>query len=177
MLPVSLVENPGFRDYINYLDPSFNIPSRSKIKNTGLPNLKDAVQKTIKDQSNNHLKQADIKRHQNYNIVRKASQKASVCETSIEDELKYYIRFISEYNFECSCPLLIWKINVNRFKELSKLAKKYLGVPASSAAVERMFSIAGHVFHTKRRKMGEILFKTLGFLKLNEDLLVQLFVK
>ena len=108
--------------------------------------------------------------------MRKASQKASVCETSIEDELKDYIRFISEENFECSCPLLIWKINVNRFKELSKLAKKYLGVPASSAAVERMFSIAGHVFHTKRRKMGEILFKTLVFLKLNEDLLVQLFV-
>ena len=83
--------------------------------------------------------------------MRKASQKTSVCETSIEDELKDYIRFISEENFECSCPLLFWKINENRFKELSKLAKKYLGVPASSASVERMFSIAGHVFHTQRR--------------------------
>jgi hypothetical protein len=55
---------------------------------------------------------------------------------------------------------LFLKLNVNRFKELSKLEKKYCGLPESSAAVEHMFSIAGHVYHTKRRKMAEILFKT-----------------
>jgi len=63
----------------------------------------------------------------------------------MEDEVKDYIRFISNENFECACPLLFWKLNENRFKELSKLAKKYLGVPASSAAVERMFSICGPI--------------------------------
>jgi hypothetical protein len=49
-------------------------------------------------------------------------------------------------------------MNETRYKEISKLAKKYLGVPASSAAVERIFSIAGHVFQTKRRKFEEIFF-------------------
>jgi hypothetical protein len=88
-----------------------------------------------------------------------------------------YIRFISDENFECACPLLFWKLNEKRFKELSKLAKKYFGVPASSAAVERMFSIAGHVFHTKRRRMGQLLFTALVFLKLNEELLVKIFLK
>jgi hypothetical protein len=52
MLPISLVENEGFRDYISYLDPSFNIPSRSKVKNTGIPNLKLAVQNEIGDIEN-----------------------------------------------------------------------------------------------------------------------------
>ena len=26
MLPISIIENPAFREYIQYLDPSFNIP-------------------------------------------------------------------------------------------------------------------------------------------------------
>jgi len=35
---------------------------------------------------------------------------------------------------------LFWKINGSRFKELEPLAKIVLGVQASEAAVERMFS-------------------------------------
>ena len=49
MLPIPLVENEGFREYINYLDPSFNMPSRATVKNTGIPNLKLVVQNEIKD--------------------------------------------------------------------------------------------------------------------------------
>lgn len=49
MLPPSLVNNEGFRDFISYLDPSFNIPTRSKIKDTGMPSLKGVVQNEIKE--------------------------------------------------------------------------------------------------------------------------------
>ena len=52
----------------------------------------------------------------------------------------------------------------------------YLGVPASSAAVERMFRIAGHVFQNKRRKLGALFYSTLVFLKLNEELFVKIFL-
>jgi len=48
------------------------------------------------------------------------------------------------------------------------LAKKYLGVQASSAGPERMFSIAGHIFAEKRRKLGVRTFSDLVVLKLNE---------
>ena len=48
-------------------------------------------------------------------------------------------------------PLEWWKDNEEDFKWLAILAKKYLGVQASSAAVERMFSISGHIFSNKRR--------------------------
>jgi hypothetical protein len=49
------------------------------------------------------------------------------------------------------------------------LAKKYLGVPASSASAERMFSISGHIFSSKRRRMGAKIFSELVYLKLNDD--------
>ena len=50
MLPISLVENLGFKDYINYLDPSFTMPSRRTIKTKGLPNLKEIIQREIKNE-------------------------------------------------------------------------------------------------------------------------------
>jgi hypothetical protein len=49
------------------------------------------------------------------------------------------------------------------------LAKKYLGIPASSAAVERIFSISGHILSSKRSRMSVRLFSLLVFLKLNEQ--------
>lgn len=67
--------------------------------------------------------------------------------------------------------LAFWKINELRFPSLAKLAKKYLSVQASSAAVERMFSIAGHIFSLKRRRMSSSLFIKLVMLKLNEKLI------
>ena len=64
-----------------------------------------------------------------------------------------------------------WRLNERKFPELSKLAKKFLGVQASSASVERMFNFAGHIFSNKRRITGVKLFENLVFLKLNEEYL------
>jgi len=51
--------------------------------------------------------------------------------------------------------LLFWKKYEYLFPALAPLAKKFLGVPASSASVERMFNISGHIFSNKRRRTGE----------------------
>ena len=48
MLPISIVENKAFVEYINYLDPSFCMPSRHNIKDTVLPKLKSVCQSKIK---------------------------------------------------------------------------------------------------------------------------------
>jgi hypothetical protein len=80
-----------------------------------------------------------------------------------------YLRTIKSSSFDC--PLKFWKSNQYKFPLLAKLAKKYLGIPASSAAVERMFSIAGHIFSLKRRNMGKKIFCELVLLKLNERFL------
>lgn len=47
MLPISIVEKAGFREYIEHLDPSFNMPTRFKIKESGLPDLKRIVEEKI----------------------------------------------------------------------------------------------------------------------------------
>ena len=67
--------------------------------------------------------------------------------------------------------LTYWREKQPRWERLAKIAKKVLGVPASSSGVERMFSIAGHIFSCKRRRMKAKLFEKLVFCKLNEDLI------
>jgi KRAB domain-containing zinc finger protein len=61
-------------------------------------------------------------------------------------------------NSNSTAPLASWKANEHRFPALALLAEKFLGVPASSANVERMFSIARHIFSLKRRKIGSCIF-------------------
>ena len=78
-----------------------------------------------------------------------------------------YTSLISSSNYSDS--LLFWKVHENSLALLAPLAKKFMGVPASSASVERMFYISGHVFSNKRRRTGVKLFENLVFLKLNEN--------
>jgi hypothetical protein len=67
--------------------------------------------------------------------------------------------------------LNFWREKQHRWDSLAKVAKKVLGVPASSSAVERMFSIAGHIYSVKRRRIKARIFEQLVFCKLNEHLL------
>ena len=91
--------------------------------------------------------------------------------SKIDDMIQLYCNEITSNGFICENPLEFWKVNENKYPLLATLAKKFLGVPASSASAERMFSIAGHIFSVKRRRMGIKLFERLVFLKLNEEFL------
>jgi hypothetical protein len=51
--------------------------------------------------------------------------------------------------------LLWWKQHENAYPNLSKLAKKYLNIPASSASSERNFSAAGLVLSERTRLSPE----------------------
>jgi len=52
------------------------------------------------------------------------------------------------------CPLEFWKKWQNHLPGLAKIAKKYKGVQASSAACERMLSTAGNIFFLKHKRMS-----------------------
>ena len=66
------------------------------------------------------------------------------------DELIDYTNQVTKNDYGSNfCVLDFWKVNENRWPVLAKIAKKVLGVPASSAAAERMFSWSGHIFSTK----------------------------
>lgn len=59
------------------------------------------------------------------------------------------------------CPLQWWKIRETTMPNLARLAKKFLGAPASSVASERLISKAGNIYEAKRNRLtaenGEIL--------------------
>lgn len=50
-------------------------------------------------------------------------------------------------------PLLWWKNNEAKFPNLAKIAKKYLGIPATSVPSERLFSKAGELVSKKRNRL------------------------
>ncbi len=93
-----------------------------------------------------------------------------VQETAVPDSedqiISHFIDVVAESRADNA--LEWWKVNEKRFPALALLAKKYLSVQASSANVERMFSIAGHIFSVRRRCLGAVFFCNLVWLKLNE---------
>ena len=52
-------------------------------------------------------------------------------------------------------PLPWWKSQASRFPILSSLARKFLAIPAASAAVERMFSYTGNRVGKKDANLGD----------------------
>jgi hypothetical protein len=64
-------------------------------------------------------------------------------------------------------PLQFWQQHSVSYPQLSTLACKYLAVPASSAPVERVFSISGKIFRPDRCNLSDKRFEELMFLRCN----------
>ena len=58
-------------------------------------------------------------------------------------------------------PLDLWHQEETNYFSLSKLAVSVLSIPVSSAAVERLFSIAGKIYRPDRCRQSESRFKQL----------------
>lgn len=57
--------------------------------------------------------------------------------------------------------------NQNRFPNMALLACKYLAIPASSAPVERIFSVGGKIFRPERCRLNAKTFEELMIIKCN----------
>ena len=55
------------------------------------------------------------------------------------------------------------------FPALSVMARQYLGVPATSASAERLFSIAGRNFDDLRQRMKEEMLEMLMWARINRE--------
>ncbi|RMZ99734.1 Zinc finger BED domain-containing [Brachionus plicatilis] len=64
-------------------------------------------------------------------------------------------------------PLDWWQRKEASFPSLAKIAKKILGIPATTASVERFFSKTGYILRQHRLKMADTLAENLFYLKKN----------
>ncbi len=62
-----------------------------------------------------------------------------------------------------------WENNASKFPNLSVMARQYLGCPASSATVERLFSQVGIAFSDKRKRSSSGTLASHLFAKLNTE--------
>lgn len=66
-------------------------------------------------------------------------------------------------------PALYWKEHEKKYPALAEVAKEVLSVPASSAPVERLFSVAGKVFTPERCRLTDTRFEQLMFIRCNNN--------
>ena len=78
---------------------------------------------------------------------------------SIKHEMQTYLEEPKQP--EASDPLQYWRKNSERLPLLSKLARRYLGFPASSADVERTFSISGSLARSRRASLSPVTIENI----------------
>jgi hypothetical protein len=145
------------KDFVfsTFLDPSFGIKSfdadlKVKVKSQfacmlKLEVLKKQAKESVINQNNNiNCKRNKKEEERTNNYIYYGDCENEEENDDVEREIDEYIRTIKSASFDCA--LNFWKSNQFKFPNLANLAIKYLGIPASSAAVERIFSIAGHIF-------------------------------
>lgn len=91
----------------------------------------------------------------------------------LDNEIANYSRILSqtEYLKTCRSSTQFWIKNSNSMPKLSSLALLLLNIPASSAHVERFFSICGAVCKQSSLGMKDDLIILRSMLKANLDLL------
>lgn len=99
--------------------------------------------------------------------IKKVFQTAekSISSSAIADEITTY--FLLPVARENKNPLNWWKTKQEIFPILSIIARKYLGIPATSVASERLFSDAGNHITAKRNLLDPGLVGKMVFLKRN----------
>ncbi|CAB5369823.1 unnamed protein product [Rhizophagus irregularis] len=99
--------------------------------------LKSAYQK-MKNLTSNEDQESELQPVSSNSLLARMFQNDAI---SI-DEVANYLALPKIHHDDC--PLTWWRINKTRFPVLSKLAKKYLAIPATSTLSERLFSEAGN---------------------------------
>lgn len=100
---------------------------------------------------------------------------SSILNTSETDLEPLEKEIISYLDSACepisSNPLTFWSNNSEKFKRLCIIAQNVLAIPASSAPVERLFSIAGKVFRPERCGLRDDRFSAMMFIRCNNHLI------
>ena len=101
------------------------------------------------------------------------SNKPKASAVSIETEFQLYL----DSNWDKENPLDFYrqKENQDLFKRLSIIAKQVLCAPATTAGIERIFSISGQILRDRRLSTSDKNFEMRLFCNINSNLLQSLF--
>ena len=77
------------------------------------------------------------------------------------------LQYFGEHPLSKENPLPCWKTNAARYPTLAKLAKSFLGIPATSTPSEHLFSAAGNIASKCRASLSSKHFDMLTFLHCN----------
>ena len=66
--------------------------------------------------------------------------------------------------------LEFWKVNCDKFPRLGLVAKQVFCAPGSTAAVERIFSIAGYILSQRRTRLTDSNFENPLFANVNFEI-------
>jgi hypothetical protein len=88
-------------------------------------------------------------------------------EDSTRDELAEYLSLPQiKYQTE-EDALQWWRVNESAFPNVAVMARQYLGCPATSASVERLFSQVGIAFSAKRKSADGATLESILFARSN----------
>ena len=101
-----------------------------------------------------------------FNFIAEGSKKKKPKNSRREVEI-YFAEDILHFDED---PLTFWKKISEELPTLAVLAKKFLGLTATSEPAERLFSIAGNFYTAKRNLLGTDTFRSLMFIKCNSTI-------
>ncbi len=83
-------------------------------------------------------------------------------------------RYLQEESIDSNAnPLFWWRDNQSRYPLLSKVARKYMCICATSTPSERVFSVAGNIVTPMRSSLKPHKVNMLVFLARNKDMITQ----
>jgi len=88
-------------------------------------------------------------------------------EAAVKDELKEYLE-LPQIKYKSEQDAMLWWLeHQKQFPNLEVMARQYLGCPATSATVERLFSKVGIAFSAKRKRSEAATLESLMFTEAN----------
>jgi len=141
-----------------------------EVKETAIFSLKDEYQ-LLKSRTTGISQRNQNSRRHNYPIGGFKSRlfgSEEVDEINDDDEIDCYLDNIRiPQALPETDPFQWWIDNEQKFPTLFKIARKYLGVPATSVPSERLFSDAGKQISTERNRLKPESVNELLFVKRN----------
>lgn len=78
----------------------------------------------------------------------------STVSAQASDELDKYLKMPIDDQYKSPNPLIFWEHHQSKLPHLSKLARRFFSIPATSSSVERQFSAGGLLINERRASLN-----------------------